>query len=163
MQILEKGTSHDLELFFVTAWSIWYNRNQVVHEAVELPSAQIWGYAQRLMSDFKGAIPATLLSQQSTEVGWAAPPPNTYKINVDGATSKNGKPSSVGVVIRDYRWSNWSFCHWRRGCVSLWIEVVKSNFRVWLYCCCPSLSFKIRLWRHWPNYTRLSCHVRFLQ
>ena len=25
MQILEKGTSHDLELFFVTAWSIWYN------------------------------------------------------------------------------------------------------------------------------------------
>ena len=81
MQILEKGTSHDLELFFVTAWSIWYNRNQVVHEAVELPSAQIWGYAQRLMSDFNGAIPATLLSQQSPEVGWAAPPPNTYKIN----------------------------------------------------------------------------------
>ena len=55
------------------------------------------------MSDFKGAISATLLSQQSPEVGWAAPPPNTYKINVDGATSENGKPSSIGVVIRDCR------------------------------------------------------------
>ncbi|KAK9989340.1 hypothetical protein SO802_029579 [Lithocarpus litseifolius] len=101
MQILENGTSHDLELFFVTAWSIWYNWNQVVHEAVELPLAQIWGYAQRLMSDFRGAISATLLSQQSPEVGWAAPPLNTYKVNVDGATSENGKPSSIGIVIRD--------------------------------------------------------------
>nr|XP_023904301.1 uncharacterized protein LOC112016041 [Quercus suber]POE45494.1 hypothetical protein CFP56_26688 [Quercus suber] len=33
MEILAQGTSHDLELFFVTAWSIWYNRNQVVQES----------------------------------------------------------------------------------------------------------------------------------
>ena len=55
------------------------------------------------MSDFRRAISATLLCQQSPEVAWAALPPNTYKINVDGATSENGKPSSIGVVIRDCR------------------------------------------------------------
>ena len=36
-------------------------------------------------------------------MGWAAPPPNVYKINVDGATASNGGCSSVGVVIRDCR------------------------------------------------------------
>ncbi|KAL0014152.1 hypothetical protein SO802_001221 [Lithocarpus litseifolius] len=37
LQILESGISHDLETVFVTAWSIWYNRNQVVHESQGLP------------------------------------------------------------------------------------------------------------------------------
>ena len=27
MHILEVGISHDLEVLFTTAWSIWYNRN----------------------------------------------------------------------------------------------------------------------------------------
>ena len=26
-----------------------------------------------------------------------------YKVNVDGATSEDGKPSSIGVIIRDSR------------------------------------------------------------
>ena len=33
----------------------------------------------------------------------ATPPPRIYKINVDGATSEDGRPSSVEVVIRDCR------------------------------------------------------------
>jgi len=28
MHILDVGTSHDLEVLFTTAWSIWYNRNK---------------------------------------------------------------------------------------------------------------------------------------
>lgn len=55
------------------------------------------------MSEFSGAITTTIFKQQPPEVGWAAPPSDTYKINVDGVTSENGKPSSVGVVIRDCR------------------------------------------------------------
>ena len=36
-------------------------------------------------------------------MGWAAPPPEVCKINVDRATSENGMLSSVGVIIRDCR------------------------------------------------------------
>lgn len=39
LRILETGSSLDLETFFVIAWSIWYNRNQVIHEHPCLPSS----------------------------------------------------------------------------------------------------------------------------
>ena len=42
------------------------------------------------------------LRKQPPEAGWAAPPPEVYKINVDGETSVGGL-SSVGVVICDCR------------------------------------------------------------
>ena len=39
LEILAQGIAMDLETYFVTAWSIWYNRNQVVHELVcQLPN-----------------------------------------------------------------------------------------------------------------------------
>ena len=44
------------------------------------------------------------LRKQPLEVGWAVPPSEVYKINVDGATSVGGL-SGVGVVIRDCRGS----------------------------------------------------------
>ena len=43
------------------------------------------------------------LRQQPPEFGWGAPPSGMYKINVDGATSKDNRPSGVSVVIRDCR------------------------------------------------------------
>jgi len=36
-----------------------------------------------------------------TDGKWTAPPPGSFKINVDGATSEDERNSSVGVVIRD--------------------------------------------------------------
>ena len=34
LQIIDKRSFRDLELFFVVAWSIWHNRNFVVFESV---------------------------------------------------------------------------------------------------------------------------------
>ena len=31
-EFIMKGSPHDLELFFAMAWSIWWNRNQAIHE-----------------------------------------------------------------------------------------------------------------------------------
>ena len=103
LRIMEAGTCHDLEIFFVTAWSIWYNRNRVAHEAQGSPSIHIWGTAQRALNDYNVATVVKLLRQQPPEVGWNAPPSGLHKINVDGATSEDGRPSGVGVVIRDCR------------------------------------------------------------
>lgn len=52
------GTPNDLEVFFIIACLVWYSRNQVVHEGKCLPSSQIWGYAQRLLGDYNGAMTA---------------------------------------------------------------------------------------------------------
>ena len=104
LQILDAGTHHDLETLFATAWSIWYNRNQVIHESPHrLPPSQIWEYAQRTQNDYKGAMIVNQLRQQPPEARWTAPPPGFYKINVDGATDGRRSLSSVGAVIRDCR------------------------------------------------------------
>ena len=104
MLIMNAGTPQDLEILFATAWSIWYNRNRVVHESQCETPAQVWGYGQRIHGDYKGAMTVCQLRKQPPEVGWAAPPPKVYKINVDGATSEGGL-SGVGVVICDCRCS----------------------------------------------------------
>ena len=104
-------------------WAIWFNRNQVVHESKSSPHSQIWNLAERTQEDYKNAAQyCQIQQQQDSDVGWAAPPPDVYKINVDGATAGNGCRSSVGVVIRDCRgmvvavacsaeWGIWGGCY----------------------------------------------------
>ena len=101
LRIMEARTCHDLEIFFVTMWSIWYNRNQVAHEAQGSSSIHIWGTAQQALNDYNIATTINFLRQQPPKVGWSAPPSGLHKINVDGATFEDGRPSDVGVVIRD--------------------------------------------------------------
>ena len=47
LKILDAGSPGDLETLFATAWAIWFNRNQVVHEAKCSPHSQIWNLAMR--------------------------------------------------------------------------------------------------------------------
>ena len=44
-----------------------------------------------------------ILKQQPPDVGWMAPPPEYYKINIDGAIVGERSMSYAGVVIRDSR------------------------------------------------------------
>ena len=104
LEILDAGFPNDLETLFVTVWAVWYNRNQVVHESMCSPHFQIWNLAVRTQVDFKNAALFCMVQQQlGSNVGWAAPPSDVYKINVDGAMAGNGCRSIVGVVIRDCR------------------------------------------------------------
>ena len=57
----------------------------------------------RTQEDYKNAILYNHVKQLAPDVGWAAPPPEVHKINVDGATAGCGGRSTVGVVIRDCR------------------------------------------------------------
>ncbi|XP_023927229.1 uncharacterized protein LOC112038638 [Quercus suber] len=60
--------------------------------------------AVRTREDYKNAVLyCQAQQQQASDVGWAAPPPDVYKINVDGATAGIRGRSSIGVVIRDSR------------------------------------------------------------
>ena len=56
-----------------------------------------------MLSDYKEASKFNLFGPLSCEVSWKKPPAGVYKINVDGATADDGRRSSIGLVIRDFR------------------------------------------------------------
>ena len=101
LDILKNCTNCDLEVFFGVAWSVWYNRNQVVFESkCQLPS-QIWRFARSFIQDYIGAMFALNKNPAKENSRWTPPSPRVFKINVDGATSEDGRNSSVGAVIHD--------------------------------------------------------------
>ena len=69
MSSLIKGTSRDMENFFVVAWSIWYNRNQMVYESLCQSPSQIWGFASRLLNDYKEVFKLSPHVQTNSEIG----------------------------------------------------------------------------------------------
>nr|XP_023889265.1 uncharacterized protein LOC112001321 [Quercus suber] len=102
LEFLVKGSPRDLELFFVVAWSIWWNRNQAIHEDSGSPLSQFWDMANRMLSEYKDACSLPALSSAPALTAWQAPPSGFFKINTDGAAS-DGSPSCTGVAIRDCR------------------------------------------------------------
>ncbi|XP_075649649.1 uncharacterized protein LOC142620109 [Castanea sativa] len=77
LKILADGTSKDLETFFVTSWSLWYSRNQVVFETNNQTPNQVWNFARRITQDYKEAS-------------------NLFSCG-------DGNPSSIEVIIKDNR------------------------------------------------------------
>ncbi|KAL0006814.1 hypothetical protein SO802_008316 [Lithocarpus litseifolius] len=100
-QFCEKGTSRDLATFFMTAWSIWGNRNQAIHNDAGITPMQVWESARRALIDFNNACTQSTLTSPAPQHKWTAPPSGFFKINVDGATSANGGNSCIGVTISD--------------------------------------------------------------
>ena len=101
LDIAEKDSSFALELFFAVAWSIWWNCNQALHEDSGAPPRQNWEMANRILGDYKEACSYSNLPLVSSLTKWKAPPTGFIKINVDGTASDDGRPSSIGVIIRD--------------------------------------------------------------
>ena len=44
-----------MEIMAVTAWAIWYNRNQCVHEGEKLATGQVWDFALNLLLNYNEA------------------------------------------------------------------------------------------------------------
>ena len=96
-----KGSPNDLELFFVVAWSIWWNHNQAIHEDSGSPPIHAWEMAGGVLEEFKAACSCPMLSQSIPLPKWKAPPMDFFKINTDVAAFEDGRKSCIGVVIRD--------------------------------------------------------------
>nr|XP_023912601.1 uncharacterized protein LOC112024185 [Quercus suber] len=103
LDIIAKGSLHDLELFFAVAWSIWWNRNQEIHEDSGSPPIQAWDLAGGVLAEFKAACLCPALSQALPLSRWKAPPTGYFKINTDAAAFDDERCSCIGVVIRDCR------------------------------------------------------------
>ena len=93
-----------MERFFGVAWSIWYNRNQVVNEDCEAAAEHVWGLAIRLIEDFNEANIQIMKQKETKDWAWKPPPKDVYLINVDGAIPAMEGNSGIGVIVRD--WNN---------------------------------------------------------
>ena len=62
---------------------------------------QIWNFAMGYLKDVQRNRRSQPLHRTIESRKWEAPPRGAFKINVDGATSEQGRNFGVGVVIRD--------------------------------------------------------------
>ncbi|KAL0015087.1 hypothetical protein SO802_002156 [Lithocarpus litseifolius] len=74
LKILHDGTTQDLEIFSVTAWSIWYSRNQNVFENTNHSPEQVWSIPKALWWDYKEPDALCNRSQHHETIRWEAPP-----------------------------------------------------------------------------------------
>ena len=81
----------------MVAWSIWHSRNSVVFESVCRLLSHVWGFTVRYLHKFRMTRVAVNKNPATGNGGWTPPPPRVFKVNVDGATSEDGRNSSVGV------------------------------------------------------------------
>ncbi|XP_075645311.1 uncharacterized protein LOC142616321 [Castanea sativa] len=98
--------TQQLELFAVTVWSIWNQRNQArlnqpadaIHQITHLSKTWLVEFQARQVSQV-----SILIHTQPTRCRWKPPPLSCFKINFDRANFPKEKKSSIGVVIRDNR------------------------------------------------------------
>ena len=101
-QIMEKGSSTDLDLFFMAAWSIWGNRNNATHNYASCPPTQVWEIAKRSLIDFTTSNLPNHPSHPTVRAHRSPLSLGFHKINVDGAIANNMEHSNIRVIIRDH-------------------------------------------------------------
>ena len=91
-----------LEYFFATAWAIWHNRNQLVHNEKGLTPLQVWDLARSVVEDFHEVNDKLCSAKQVSEMGWMALPPGYFKVNVVDASPLDGNGIfGVGAIVRN--------------------------------------------------------------
>ena len=58
LEILDSGSSSDLEFFFGAAWAIWSNRNRIVYESSSQIPDHIWSFAKKFTLESRSALSA---------------------------------------------------------------------------------------------------------
>ncbi|XP_030924605.1 uncharacterized protein LOC115951568 [Quercus lobata] len=97
--IMEHGNSP--ELFAVQVWHIWHQRNQLRLQQPCCLTKDLKHDAQARWDEIRAINPLPNQVRPGPKPKWIAPPPNTYKINYDGAVLDEENKAGVGVVIRD--------------------------------------------------------------
>lgn len=89
------------ELFTMTVWFIWPQRNQLRLQQHCVSTDQLAQVARDRFEEYKAALPALKPRRQQHHTPWSPPPPDLFKINYDGAVFKEAIQSGIGVVFRN--------------------------------------------------------------
>ena len=104
-EIRERCSVVDWELFAITGWSLWSNRNKLRHEGKEKTVAELVRFVADYAKEMRQPQQVHPHPSNLGTLSWTPPPPSIgwYKINTDGAVFGNIGCCDVGVVIGNDR------------------------------------------------------------
>ncbi|XP_075661709.1 uncharacterized protein LOC142631428 [Castanea sativa] len=97
----EKDGVSDWELFAITAWMVWNNRNVFKHEGRCKDPKRIAMEAREYAKDVADEFLPPSRGLAPVRTKWRPPRHGVYKINVDGAVFIGLKSCGIRVVIRN--------------------------------------------------------------
>ena len=100
-EIMSRRPEIDWELFTVTAWSLWNNRNLVHHGGKSKSSELIVREVAAYMTEVRQTKEAQTRPAHPIRQIWTPPKRGFYKINIDEAVFQEMGCCGVGVIIRN--------------------------------------------------------------
>ncbi|KAL6223089.1 hypothetical protein ACLB2K_006479 [Fragaria x ananassa] len=92
---------HEFEVFLVSLWAIWSERNKLVWEGGDCNPAHMAVWALQLLEEYQKIHVRQKKRGTRPRTKWSCPPSGRLKINVDGAFRKEERTGRVGVIARD--------------------------------------------------------------
>ncbi|XVF29969.1 hypothetical protein REPUB_Repub16aG0017000 [Reevesia pubescens] len=124
----------ELQLFIMTLWTIWNDRNNELYEDRKRDaniSAQSVKNYQIEFNQANFRIPDVPDEQQDK---WKPPDAGLFKVNFDGAMTKNDSTGGIGVIVRDHTGQ----C---MGALSVKVQLIASPFQVEAMAAIKALNF----------------------
>ena len=90
-----------LAQFFMVAWGIWSNRNEIRTGGSRKSASLIVRWTLDYLEEFQVANHTVQIKSAESECGWSLPHAPGFKVNVDAAIFENLCSVGIGVVIRD--------------------------------------------------------------
>ncbi|GKV37984.1 hypothetical protein SLEP1_g45942 [Rubroshorea leprosula] len=108
-------TKHWSTFFTFTLWTIWFSRNQFVHNSTQMNSQQIKSVILNGVQKFLkyNSPDITLRNKTMVHIGWSPPPPGFLKLNNDGFAQGNPGTSGARGIFRDHN-GFWMYGYSRR-------------------------------------------------
>ena len=103
-ELMVKKTADEVDLFWVTCWQIWQQRNVVSRDGVLHHPSRLNQRAMDYLKEYCDAMDHLVVTGSNTgEVTqvWQPPPCLQYKLNFDRAVFDGGDYSGYGAVIRN--------------------------------------------------------------
>lgn len=103
LEVKDKLSKEDFDLFVCICWSIWRNRNRVVHEGRRDDPAMSASFAPAYVQEFKAAQPHFSRPRPpETSPDWQPPAVGSFKVNFDASVTCSTPSIGLGVVVHNH-------------------------------------------------------------
>ena len=99
--MVAKWEQDTVEKIIMISWVMWNNRNEVRNGGVKKNGQSVIHGALDYLGEYQTSQAVPFMQKTKCPATWTPPPPNSYKINVDGAVFAAHELAGVGILIRD--------------------------------------------------------------